>query len=62
MSKHLSRLAFLSLVGLSLAFAPPAYAESNSIESINATQLAAGKTMVKITLKEPVAAAPASFS
>ncbi|MGH8726822.1 MAG: type IV pilus secretin PilQ [Burkholderiales bacterium] len=62
MSKNLSRLVFLSLIGWSLAFAPAVKAESNSIESVSATSLQAGKTVVKINLKQAVSASPASFS
>ena len=60
MSKRFSQGIFVSLLGLTLAFA--ANADSNSIESVSATSLQAGKTVVKITLKEPIATAPASFS
>lgn len=52
----------LSLLGLTLAFAANANSNSNSIESVSATSLQAGKTAVKITLKESIETAPASFS
>lgn len=62
MSKLFSRIFSLCIAGMLLAFAPAAFAESNSIESITATSAQAGKTVVKITFKQPMSAAPASFS
>src|SRR4051812_8952103 len=48
-------LAFLALITSSLA------AAQNSIEAFNVGQQA-GRVVVQITLKEPLAAAPANFS
>jgi type IV pilus assembly protein PilQ len=62
MSKRIFRGLVAHLLGLTFAFSGVANAETNSIESVSAASLQAGKTVVKITLKEPVAAAPSSFS
>ena len=52
-----------ALVGMCLAFAGlPAAAQTNSIEQVNVTRGASGRTVVRFTLKAPPANPPAGFS
>jgi type IV pilus assembly protein PilQ len=54
---------FAALAGLLVAMtAGAAYAQSNSIEQVNVTRGASGRTIVRFTLKAPPANPPAGFS
>ncbi len=53
--------AFLLLAAV-VGFASSAHADLNAIQSVNAAAEAGGKTVVRITLKAPLAAAPAGFT
>jgi type IV pilus assembly protein PilQ len=62
-TRHLRARWAAALVALLLSFAGvQAYAQSNSIEQVNVTRGASGRTIVRFTLKAPPANPPAGFS
>ena len=61
-SVHGRRISALLVIVCGLLVPPWAWADNNSIDAVAVSHGTAGRTVIKLTLKEPLAAAPAGFA